>query len=291
MSFGAYLYKKEVDWSVLHEGLTIPVTKQGLFYENINLKLAHGERKAIKLLIDGREFPATLTNLGFNRKKYPDHPDQLQIRYSKTSDLSKHLKAVFSSSFTLIAAIKASGKLTLKQPVKLPEDKREYIAFYSTAFEDTFAIDCITLSEITETKKIIRGIPEMEIEQVLQSDKTATLLEANKMVKIRKLDRSIGECLKRLYSNRCQICGLFIGERYNATVIHTHHIEYFSKSLNNDADNILVVCPNHHGIIHAVNPIFDHSRLTFVYHNGFAEKLTLNLHLATTINKDLTYSH
>ena len=274
-----YIYKKEVDWSVLHEGLTIPVSAQNVFYKNIGLKLSHGERKAIKLLIDGHEYHATITNLGFDRKKYPTHPDMLQIRYQKNGDLSRYLQTVFVFSFTSIKTIKDSGTVKPKQQVRLSENEREYMAFYSTAFDDTFTVDCITHSEIVEAQKVIRNVPEMEIEQVLQGDKTASLLTKTRMVKIRKLDYTIGENLKQIYSNRCQICGLFIGERYNATVIHTHHIEFFSKSLNNDANNIMIVCPNHHGIIHAVNPIFNRTRLTFDYSNGLVEKLKLNLHL------------
>ena len=282
MKSDLYIYKKEVDWSVLHEGLTIPVTTQGVFYENIGLKLTHGERKPIKLLIDGHEYHATLTNLGFDRKKYPTHPDMLQIRYQKNGDLSRYLQTVFAFSFSSIKAIKASGTVKPKQPIKLPEDEREYMAFYSTAFDDTFIVDCITHSEIVETQKVIRNVPEMEIEQVLQSDKTATLLTKTKIMKIRRLDHTIDENLKRIYSNRCQICGLFIGERYNATVIHTHHIEFFSKSLNNDANNIMIVCPNHHGVIHAINPIFNRTRLTFDYPNGLVEGLALNKHIGKT---------
>jgi len=206
---GLYIYKKEVDWSALHEGLAIPVTKHGLFYDKMNLKLNHGEHRSIKL----------------------------------------------------------------------PENEREYMAFYSTDFDDTFAVDCITHSEIVETRKIVRIIPELEIEQLLQSDKTASLLEKVQTVKIRRLDRTIGESLKWLYDNRCQICDLAVGEKYNATIIHTHHIEYFSRSLNNDASNIMVICPNHHGIIHAVNPTFNYDRLSFTYPNGLVECLKLNRHL------------
>jgi predicted HNH restriction endonuclease len=274
-----HIYKKEVDWSVLHEGFTICVADQGLFYENMNLRLAHGERKSIKLLIEGREFHAELINQGFDQKKYPEHPDMLQIRYRRNGEFSKYMQTVFYATFTTIGSIKNSGKLRPKQRVKLPYNEREYIALYSTAFDDTFTVDCITSNEIKETGKIVNSLHEFEIEQILQNDTSAALLEKIQMVKIRKLDRTIGENLKRLYKNHCQICGLFVGERYDATVIHTHHIDYFSKSLNNDANNIMVVCPNHHGVIHAVNPTFNRKKLSFSYPNGLEERLSLNRHL------------
>lgn len=56
-------------------------------------------------------------------------------------------------------------------------------------------------------------------------------------------------------------------------------IDYFVKSLNNDASNQIIVCPNHHSIIHDVDPVFDRGRLLYIYSNGFEEKLVLNQHL------------
>lgn len=85
--------------------------------------------------------------------------------------------------------------------------------------------------------------------------------------------------MKRLYGYRCQICGRRIGEEYGSHVVEAHHIDYFVKSLNNDASNQIIVCPNHHSIIHDVDPVFDRGRLLYIYSNGFEEKLVLNLHL------------
>lgn len=97
--------------------------------------------------------------------------------------------------------------------------------------------------------------------------------------KIRVYSMEIIRQLKSLYSNRCQICGCSCGEKYGSDLIHAHHIDYFAKSLDNSAINILIVCPNHHGIIHDTNPTFDRSDLTYHYPNGYVEGLTINFHL------------
>lgn len=76
-----------------------------------------------------------------------------------------------------------------------------------------------------------------------------------------------------------QICGEFIGEKYGTTLIHAHHIDYFTHSLNNNPNNILIVCPNHHGIIHSCNPEFDFAEKTFKYANGYVEGLKMNKHI------------
>jgi len=110
-------------------------------------------------------------------------------------------------------------------------------------------------------------------------DDSSGLIEKNKAVKIRKLDKAISSSLKRLYGNRCQVCGELIGRRYSATVIHSHHIEPFSLTLNNNPENIMIICPNHHGVVHIAKPLFDRTSKCFEYPNGYLEKLRLNLHL------------
>lgn len=68
------------------------------------------------------------------------------------------------------------------------------------------------------------------------------------------------------------------GEDDDSHVIEAHHISQFIKSLNNDMKNIMIVCPNHHSIIHDVNPVFNEKKKIFIYSNGFKEGLKLNCH-------------
>ena len=82
-----------------------------------------------------------------------------------------------------------------------------------------------------------------------------------------------------MYDYRCQICGQRVGELYDSHVVESHHIDYFVKSLNNDMNNIMIVCPNHHNIIHDVNPFFDRGKKVFIYNNYYKEGLILNYHL------------
>ncbi len=58
-----------------------------------------------------------------------------------------------------------------------------------------------------------------------------------------------------------------------------HHIDYFVTSLNTDASNLMIVCPNHHSIIHSANPSFDRRQLQYAYKNRLKQKLLLNEHL------------
>ena len=278
MNTDLYIYKKEIDYSALHYGLNIPISLQDIFYQNLKLRLKKGENKKIKLLIDNIEYPVILTNIYFDQIKYPTHKELLQIRYTPNSEIAKKLREIFNVSYDYLRIEKE--KLTnKKKQLTVPENFREYIAIYSTIFDDVFSLECITHDEIIETKEVINKFDELEIEQILQTKDNSTFIEKQKTVKIRKLDKTIGENLKIVYNYKCQICGLLIGKNYDTKVIHTHHIEYFSVSLNNNADNIMVICPNHHGIIHATNPVFDRKNKVYKYPNGYVEKLELNLHL------------
>jgi len=131
-------------------------------------------------------------------------------------------------------------------------------------------------------RKTVRDKQERHFETVFNydsEDSSAGILESERVVKIRKLNKKIGDNLKLLYGYRCQLCGKLIGEEYGSHIAEAHHIDYFVKSLNNDANNQMIVCPNHHSIIHDANPEFDRKRLLYVYKNGLEQRLVINKHL------------
>ncbi len=279
MSSDNYIYKKEVDWSVLNYGINIPIDLQSIFYKSINFYMNKGESKKIKIFIENNECIGVLTNINFDKTKYPIHKDLLQIRYTPNSPIAIKLREIFFSSYDYLFAEKEKLENKRKQ-INLPNDLIEYIAIYSTCHDDTFVFECVTNEELVLAKKVVNVYEEFQLENILYAqDFTSAFIEKEKIAKIRKLDKTIGDSLKLIYNYKCQICGEYIGEKYNAQVIHTHHIEPFSKSLNNNPENLLIVCPNHHGVIHTANPIFERKKKLFLYPNGYKEGLKLNAHL------------
>jgi hypothetical protein len=274
-----YIFKKIVDWSALNMGVNIPVSLQGSFYDSLNISLPKGKTKRICLLLEGVEYHVLLSNIGFDENKYQGHKELLQLKWSAKNALSKKLQSIFRSSYQYLLEKKMLLQKK-RQQIAMPEGQQEYLVFYSSkAFPDSLVLECLTHAEVVAGKRSVQGLEELYVEQVLQAKDNAELILRLQLVKLRKLDQTIGDGLKRFYAYKCQICGLPIGELYGATIAHTHHIEYFCKSLNNDAANIMIVCPNHHGIIHAVNPRFDWEGRRFVYPNGFQEGLRINKHL------------
>lgn len=281
-----YVYKKEVDWSLLHDGFTLPIENQVIFSRNMGQHfLKRGDSKDITLYLYGKSYKAKIYNVNFDEKHHRKK-DTLQIRYSKNSELAKALQGYFIVSYQYILNQRQLRDKADRTMIRLPENLKEYLAVYTTEYEDSYLIETISSEDILELKAAMQGQQERVMETKFNydvMDSHAALLESERIVKIRKLNKKIGDNLKLLYGYRCQICGRWIGENYGSHIIEAHHIDYFVNSLNNDADNQLIVCPNHHSIIHDVNPIFDRRRLLYIYPNGFKEGLALNYHLKQNI--------
>ena len=169
-----------------------------------------------------------------------------------------------------------------KKRIVLPDDLKEYLAIYTTEDDDTYVLDVIVAEEVEVLKETVKDKQEQLVEAELnyaEKDEGAGIQVNQRLVKVRKLNRLIGENLKLLYGYRCQICGKLIGEEFGSHIAEAHHIDYFVKSLNNDASNQMIVCPNHHSIIHDANPVFDRKRRMYLYENGMKQGLVLNKHL------------
>ena len=267
-----FILKKDIDKSVFYRGFAIPVNMQAVFSLHLsNGKLEHGEKRNIKIILNDETHSVTLTSVNFDRKKYPDHSDMWQIIYSKNSSIANTMRKIFSQSLKYLE----NNKYLDLQPAE-----KEYFVLYTTDLKDTFYLEPIFNNEILNIE-IERDEATLEnlFDLPTLTDSETALIEKYRLTKVRKLNRSIGNYLKKLYDFHCQICGESVGEIYGTKVAECHHINYFVKSLDNDAANLLIVCPNHHRIIHATNPIFDSDRKIYHYPNGYEECLKLNSHL------------
>ena len=279
-----YIYKKEVDWSVLQEGFSIPVSIQVVFMERMKNYLKRGEKRDVKVILDKQTYQVKLINQSFDEHKYPGHVDILQIRYAPQSPFAIKLREIFKASLDYLRAERTNIKE--KKSIKVPEEVREYIVLYTTPIENTFFIEHVTSSESAQIKNSISRISEEDFE--FQSnyktvDNSARIETKEQIVKIRRLDRAIGESLKLFYNYKCQICGDNFVKKYNCLIAESHHIDFFVRSLNNDANNIMILCPNHHRVMHKANPVFEREKFTFIYSNGLEEKMILNKHLQSTV--------
>lgn len=142
----------------------------------------------------------------------------------------------------------------------LTEIVRSLIANFNTSSAD---IASVTHSVKTD------GMSEEEIEQIINfSDPNATIEVVTGTTMRRVCNTSIVHKLKKLYKGQCQICGKKPFDDYDLDICEAHHIEHFADTQNNDANNIIIVCPNHHRLLHKVNHVFNREKMCFIHNEG-----------------------
>ena len=278
-----FILQKDVNWSLLNEGLAIPISVCSRFSDWDASILKHGASKQIKILIDGDLLDAKLINQNFDQSRFPGHSDIIQIRYSPGSMIAAKLRSVFQESYSYLFAQRQLEENRNRQ-LMLPKDLREYIRLYLTPSADVLCIECCTNVEYQQVANRLSTMPEEIYEQsdddkFFMADKSASIEEKQQLVKYRKIDRSIILTLKKFYDYRDEISGEKIGDEYGNSVVEAHHIDYFTRSQNNDSTNIIIISPNYHRIIHKNNPRFNRKKFQFEFENGEVMRLKLYDHL------------
>lgn len=105
-------------------------------------------------------------------------------------------------------------------------------------------------------------------------------LPDRQLVETQKFDRDIwlAEALKAFYGYRCQVCGFSYTNIYGVSYAETHHITYLREGGSDTLENMIVLCPNHHRLVHATRAWFDRKSLAYNYPNGMIEELQVKDH-------------
>lgn len=149
----------------------------------------------------------------------------------------------------------------------------------NTSFDEDNKLPSNHPTVFLDNSKTIDEIDEELLERLLNFDDVAGYKFTSKFTKIRQLQRATINELKNIYQGYCQLCERNIAKEFGVDISEAHHIEYFSISMNNKYDNIVILCPNHHTLIHKTNPVFDKENKMFIFSNGSSFKLKLNKHL------------
>jgi hypothetical protein len=96
-------------------------------------------------------------------------------------------------------------------------------------------------------------------------------------------NRQLVDELNHTYAGRCQLCAFDSPTLYSVDSAEAHHIVYRSRGGADVMENLVLVCPNHHTVIHATDATFDYGRLHFIFSNGRVEPLCLNRHLTSRL--------
>lgn len=206
-----------------------------------------------KLMIDTRivnKKPSDINNLVLYVLKYISN--SLGIEELKINDLRANKvyhELISSRGSALNSIIRLHGYSTFVEEVyqkfisKYDSDICVGFDFFNKA-SSPLELDVMTLDKI-EVGNDDEAIPE-----------TFMAISEKK-----KRNRKIVEELKKLYKNKCQICGEFIDMGNGIKYSEVHHIHPIGKEHNgvDNKYNMIVLCPNHHkmfdlGIL-SINPV------------------------------------
>ncbi len=114
------------------------------------------------------------------------------------------------------------------------------------------------LLDVDIPKCDMADLTEEELESIINFKDNSTGIKVITSQKNQRIYKTgIIKQLKLLYKGSCQICGCAPFEEYSDNICEVHHIEYFANTQNNNASNLIVLCPNHHRLIHKLNPVYD----------------------------------
>lgn len=169
----------------------------------------------------------------------------------KINDLTLDHSSLEQSTGIKGGAIQGQRKLDDKQAVAISAIAEKQ------PIEEAFSNDEI---------KAIETIPEDKLEEFINNDitdDTAGYEYKETIAKVRIYNKEIIDDLKKEYKGQCQLCGERCGEKFGVEIVDAHHIEYFSKTQNNDSSNIIILCPNCHRLIHKCNPTYNSADVSF----------------------------
>ena len=193
-----FLLRRPVDWSLLTNGFHIPTEFHPLVYAMPGGELHHGDKRGVKIMIDGEVFDARMNNIGFDQQRYPGHPDLLQIRYSPGSLIARKLQSMFTDEFECLKLARENA--APRTQVQLPEEYSSEIVFYATMQANTFIIECNHTADKQVDRQELQQMSELDFETFTpRFDPNAGIKEKTAIQRIRQLDRSIGDSLKQLY--------------------------------------------------------------------------------------------
>ena len=124
------------------------------------------------------------------------------------------------------------------------------------------------------------SIDETTIEDVMNGfNSNAQLIETIGKRSHRVYHASSLEKLKKHYRYCCQVCGIDPGAEHGVHLVEIHHITPFAVSQDNSLTNLVVLCPNHHRLLHKTEAVFDADNTCFRLSNTTRLYLQLNDHL------------
>lgn len=118
----------------------------------------------------------------------------MQIRYSRNGELAKTLQAHFSKSYQFIKEAREMREPSARGMIRLPEECKEYLAIYTTEYDDSYVLETIVADDIVSLRRAVSGLTERVMEAEFNydvEDSTSTILETERIVKFENSTRRL----------------------------------------------------------------------------------------------------
>jgi hypothetical protein len=179
-------------------------------------------------MLDGEIFTTSIYNIGFNRAKF-SHSDILQFKYDNNKALLAKLQEIFHKEYKYCIDARNAKHADDRTRTNIARAFDTSIVVYGTEESDLFVWEPLFENITLASEKEIRQMTEDEFETILnRTDPKAAIKQTTRLQKVRDLDTSIGDSLKRVYDYRCQMTGEIVGERYGVHTVEAHHILHFT---------------------------------------------------------------
>jgi hypothetical protein len=119
-------------------------------------------------------------------------------------------------------------------------------------------------------------ITKDEIQELLHSTETYRVERTTSQA----LSQALSQVLSLVLSSVCpQLMKMMQVSVSVCSLFSPPHLDYFTRSQNNDSTNIIIISPNYHRIIHKNNLRSNRKKFQFEFENGEVLRLKLYEHL------------
>lgn len=91
-------------------------------------------------------------------------------------------------------------------------------------------------------------------------------------------NRELVREVQELYRGKCQLCRWDPKDVYGEYLCQGHHLHWLSRGGEDDLNNLVLLCPNHHQAVHRCDAPFDYKQKSFIF-GWRKESLLLNKHI------------
>ncbi|WP_231274220.1 HNH endonuclease [Clostridium botulinum] len=202
--------------------------------------------------------------------------DQRQLQnYKKLNELIPELQSLVETGML-------KSTTAYKIWAKLPQDEQE--KFFNDIGQEK-------IKQLTQkkTEQIISEKKQIDEKKLSESKIYNTLKNQNKIQQRKPISNQVLKSLAIRSKGFCEICGW--GGQGLENILVNHHIQKYSDTKDNSLNNLIMICPNCHGMIHTLENCNDNNiKNNILYHLNVEVSEKIQFYTKELTNKKMCQS-